>query len=189
MKKVVTLNKRQQGYALVIAIILMLVMAFAALAAVQTSGMDNSVNNNTRARVQALQAAEGVMNYCRTQLLNGPTAANPTLMKVIADTGDDALNWMASGSWSSGNPMLNTLESMPIFTAAQTNTLSSAAPDPVCLIEDVTTFTQNNSAGLMLVAYKITARGYSPNYQEDGTGTQLTGSQGWLQSIVVRTLG
>ena len=182
MKKMVTLNKRQQGYALVIAIILMLVMAFAALAAVQTSGMDSSINNNTRARVQALQAAEGAINYCRTQVLNGPVPVN-----IIADTGDDALSWMASGSWSSSG--VNVLNTVPVFSATQTSTLSTTAPNPFCLIENVTTFTRNNSGGLMLVAYKITARGYSPNYQEDGTGTQLTGSQVWLQSIVVRTLG
>ena len=186
MKKVVTLNKRQQGYALVIAIILMLVMAFAALAAVQTSGMDNSINNNTRARVQALQAAEGAMNYCRTQALDGPVPMN-----IIPDAGDEGLKWRAAGSWSSTNPMLNTLDTLPVFSNTQTSTLSAlapAAPKPVCLIENVTTFTQNNSAGMMLVAYKITARGYSPNYQEDGTGTQLTGSQVWLQSVVVRTV-
>ena len=182
MKKVMTLGKRQQGYALVVAIMLMLVMAFAALAAVRTSGMDNSINNNTRARVQALQAAEGAMNYCRTQVLNGPAPIN-----IVADTGDDAVSWMASGSWLPGNPDLNTL-SISIFTDTQTSTLQTTAPNPVCLIENVTTFSRNNSGGLMLVAYKITARGFSPNYQEDLTGTQLTGSQVWLQTIVVRTI-
>ena len=187
MKKVITLHKRQQGYTLIIAIVLMLVMAFAAVAAIQTSGMDASINNQTLSRAQALQAAKGAINHCRTQLLT-----DKTLVKVIADTGVDGVSWMNSASWEPSNTNLNTLNTVPIFSTVQTSQIASTAPPPVCLIENVTTFTQDSSGpdpagnNKDLVAYKITARGYSPNYTQDGSGTQLSGSQVWLQSVVIR---
>lgn len=177
-------NLIQQGYILVIALVLILVMAFSALSTARLAGVDNLVNSNTRSRVQALQAAESALAYCRSQLrLDGGSAVN-----IIADDGNEGLAWKDASTWGDDSK-INVVTPDKVFNALQTSTLKTGVTSPVCVIENVTTFTQNNSSlDQTVVAYKITVRGYSPNYTVDSSGTQVSGAQAWLQVVVARMI-
>ena len=71
MKKTIHIHQ-QKGVILIIALVLMVVMAVTAVAAIRLSGVDELVNNNTRARAMATQAAESAMNFARRVFLPEP---------------------------------------------------------------------------------------------------------------------
>ena len=180
---VVVLKKKlkQEGFILVIALILMLVMVFAAVAAIRLSGLDNQANSNTRSKLQAIQAAETAISYCKTEVFSGTPGIN-----VIADLEDEGFEWKKAEVWADAGK-INKLAQEDAFHSLQTDQIQTSIYLPECVIEDVSTFTQENSdKGQKVAAYKITARGYSPNYTADSSGVQVSGAQVWLQVVVAR---
>lgn len=170
--------KHQHGVIMVIALILMVVIAISSVAAIRLSGVDELVNSNTRARTLALRAAESAINSCRSAVLAGTSG-----LKIRPSQGydDEGIEWRAMATWSDASKV-NTISDAE---------LSSYTFRPQCVVEDITDFMEANSTSPVLerkvVAYRITARGFSPNYQDNGS-YQTQGAQVWLQVVVGRTL-
>lgn len=176
MKKLST-YQQQKGVIIIIALILMVAMAVSAVAAVRLSRMDELVNNNTRSRTMAQQSAQAALDYCRARVFTNLSTVN--VLPPVSDT-DEGTAWKTMGNW----------------TAAKTNDLPAGymgsityTKSPDCMIEDITPFINSNTPAEMahnkFIGYRITARGFSPNYAQDGD-FQTAGSQVWLQVVVTR---
>lgn len=172
VRKICRFKSQQQGVILIIALILMVVIALGTVASMRLSGSDELVNNNTRSRVLAMQAANSAIVTCRTGVFN--TAAN---WNVQTST-DEGTLWEDDSNWTASN--------ITVVSAG----FGGYAPaiQPQCMIEDITEYMKTTTDKEHIVAYRITAKGFSPNYTEDSSGIQIRGSQAWQQIIVGRTL-
>ncbi|RUS65931.1 hypothetical protein CUZ56_02531 [Saezia sanguinis] len=189
MKKTIRTHQ-QKGVILVIALVLMVVMAVTAVAAIRLSGVDELVNNNTRARAMATQAAESAMNFCKAGVFAG------TLSAASAPAGVTNLNtytgtrWQTMSYWGGGNSGYHQLDLADLGGSMTGYTNADTRPD--CLIEDITAYVEFNStsevSGRRSVAYRITTRGYSPNFTQDNNGLSKTGAQVWMQIVVGRVV-
>lgn len=156
----------------------MVVIAISSIAAIRLSGVDELVNSNTRAQALALNAAEAAINSCRRSVLAGTGS-----LKVQPSNGDndEGVLWRSMATWSD-NTRVNTITDTE---------LNAYTTKPQCVIENITDFMEANSSSPILerkvIAYRITARGFSPNYRDNGS-FQTQGTQVWLQVIVGRTL-
>lgn len=183
--KVVKSRQQQQGVVLIIAMILMVVMAVSALAAVRLSGIDDLINSNTRSRVMALQAAEAAVNYCRNKALNSTSLA----ILTATDADDEGNKWRDMSNWAGST--VNKIDAKDVL--GQVTSYTNGTTNPECIVEDITEFVENNTTAetsdvQRVVAYRITARGFSPNYKASN-GYQQAGAQAWVQIVVGRTLG
>lgn len=187
MKLVIKISKNsaQQGFVLIIAMVLMVVMAFSAIAAVRVSGVDSLANENARTRAQAMQAAKTAVAFCKSEVFsNGPG------LNIIEDSGNEGFEWKKAATWAEATKV-NKLTQEKAFSDLQVSEIATTIRLPECVIENVTEFVQENSdKDQKIVAYKITARGYSPNYTADNTtGITTSGSQVWLQVVIARMAG
>jgi type IV pilus assembly protein PilX len=102
-------SHRQQGIALVFALVFLLLMTLIALAAIQTTSLDERMAGNSRDRNIAFQAAETALRSAET-LLEGATlpsfnnVARPGLRQPILSTEIGALDidtfWMDAYCWT-----------------------------------------------------------------------------------------
>lgn len=180
MQKRIKKYQHQKGVILVIALILMVVMALSAVAAVRLSGVDELMNSNTRSRVMALQAAEAAINYCKGAVFNRP--ANFHVFRPSGST-DEGLKWQDMSNWTDSTKV-NSLN------AELWGSKVTYRAQPECMVEEISPFVrlhledENNK----VAAFRITARGFSPNYEKNAAGYQKAGAQAWLQIVVVRIL-
>lgn len=177
MRKLST-YQHQQGVIIIIALVLMVAMAVSAVAVIRLSRMDELVNNNTRARTIALQSAQAALDYCRTRIFS-----NLSVVKILPSVSDtnEGTAWQTMSNWTADNT-----------NQIPTNYMGSEIAYrkfPDCMIEDITPFINSNTPPEMelnkFAGYRITARGFSPNYAQDGD-FQTAGSQVWLQVVVTR---
>ena len=182
VRKICLFKQRQKGVILIITLVLMVVIALGAVASIRMSGVDEMVNNNTRSRITAMQAANAAIVDCRQRVFRSAQD-----MKVQTGGGgmtDEGTQWESIDNWKTSAGKINSVENG--FSTYTANIR------PQCMIEDITEFMAANSTNdnnvNQIVAYRITARGFSPNFQENGDGIQVRGSQAWQQVIVGRTI-
>lgn len=189
MKKTIQTH-RQKGVILIIALVLMVVMAVTAVAAIRLSGVDELVNNNTRARAMATQAAESAMSFCKAGVFAGTLSAASAPGSVTNLNTYTGTRWQTMSNWGGGSSGYHQL-SLADLGGSMTG-YTNADTQPECLIEDITAYVEFNStsevSGRRSVAYRITTRGYSPNFTQDSNGLSRTGAQVWMQIVVGRVV-
>ena len=170
-------HRNDQGLALVIVLILLVVMSLTAATAMRGAITHERVVNNLRHEYSAQNHAEIALRFCEDQLLQSP--AN----RISAFQGADSqpivqlanLRWRDYPTWVSaraGAP------SGVAFHSLGTG-LVGGAPSPECMVERVAL------SGGLSQAWVVTARGFSRDYREDpGSGRTLSGSVVWLQSFL-----
>lgn len=80
------LRRRQQGVALIVALILLVVITVIGLAAIRTSTLQEKMAGNTFDRAQAFQVAEATMQFASATILPPAAAPNPATYQANAYT-------------------------------------------------------------------------------------------------------
>jgi Tfp pilus assembly protein PilX len=174
---------------LVIALILVVVIGVSSAVAIRSSMFSDMVSHNMRTQNLAFQAAEAGLRFCEQRVM----ANNFAGLNVLTGTGHPNAEWTAAAVWAAS---ANTAPAD--FLGADVN----FATPPQCLIRMfdydtvAATLPGRSAATLDPVAngdfgftkdqyafYRITARGFSPDYREAG-GVAVAGSQVVVQSMV-----
>lgn len=174
----------QRGVVLVIALILVVVIGVSSAVAIRTSLFGDIISQNMRAQNLAFQAAEIALRYCEEQALE-PGAPGVTV--IPSGIGNE---WTVESNWT------NSANNVPAeFVGSDLNYPTA----PQCLIRELT---YEDAFGAMtkdptkfsiidanpelveyMVFYRITARGFSPEFQRDGNGLPIAGAQASVQSM------
>ena len=160
----------QQGFVLVLALIMLVVLSAAAAWSAKAAISGEQIANNLRTVTSAQQSADMALRYCENQMLAG----NPAGLVVNMDGATAPLQWQTRSNWAT---LANTVP------ASVTNSTDSAgiamAQRPQCIVEELR-LAQSDMQSAQ--AYLITARGYSPDYTADTNGKTKTGTEVWVQS-------
>ena len=184
---------RHRGSVLVIAMILLVVIGLTALASMRRAVSNQRAVNNLRLEGLAQQFAEMGLRYCedQMQLSNGSDRATAYLQGLDSATAGTQTVWSQATSWPAPlapgatssaapatGPMAVHVPDDWVSTLAAGSQPFKLKAKPQCLVEKVSV-----TGGSL---YRITARGFSPDYVEDVTtrGT-VQGSVVWLQSDIV----
>ena len=165
----------QQGFVLILALIMLVVLSGAAAWAAKAAISGEQVANNLRTVLTAQQSAEMALRYCENQMLAG----NAVGLVVNMDGAPAPSKWQTRSNWGTltNPPLANTLPT------SVTNSSNSAGISmglrPQCMVEELR-LAQSDMQKAQ--AYLITARGYSPDYSADANGKTKTGTEIWVQS-------
>lgn len=186
-------RRRPQGGVLVIAMILLVVIGLTAAASMRHTLSNERAAHNLRLEALAQQFAELGLRYCEYQMqLPKENRATTHLEGLDAASPGAGNDWRDRARWPA-----------PLAPEATAPTATSAAPaalhipdnwvatlaprsrpfmlngKPQCFVEKTTA-----TAGGDI--YRVTARGFSPDYAEDSaTQGVVQGSVVWLQSDLV----
>ncbi len=157
--------RRQQGVTLIVAMIVLVIIGLTSAAVMRGALSTDIVANNARVQALAMQAAQIGLKYCELETLQTLPA-----IKVLDVNPPD--QWDTFANWEKGGGMA--FEVPEAYMKSENGTFT---PDhlPQCMSQKL------DIGGK--TAHQITARGFSPDYSEDGGFTE-TGSVVWLQSIV-----
>lgn len=181
------IGARQRGVVLIIALILMIVIGISSAVAMRSALFGDLVSHNMRAQNLAFQAAEIALRWCENQVQAPPAGFN------ILDLNDPtpAVNneWQIESNWVAPNA---------VPAAVLGDTVDYETP-PDCIVRRMT---YNEAYGNAVVApdairpedrgvspdylffFRVTARGYSPDYEVDGSGNPVSGAEVRLQSML-----
>lgn len=172
--------RRQRGVSLIIAMIVLIVIGLTSAAVMRGALVSDQVANNTRSQTLASEAADVALRYCERQLSAAGCTAAVTCLAAPAAAASAA--WEKADTWYTGGATGASVNVVPstvvnsagIKTAAGT-TLFSNDTLPQCVVE---------VSPLGATTYVVTARGFSPDHQMDGSGRTKSGSSVWVQSTV-----
>ncbi|WP_165797543.1 pilus assembly PilX family protein [Solimonas fluminis] len=180
-------RSRSGGVVLVLALVLLVVMTVSSVVAMRGATASDMVSQNIRSQNLALQAAEIALRYCERQLMN-----NATLNVFSLNNGAVLDEWRVAGNWTD-TTRVNTTPSSFLGS-----TVTYATP-PQCIVRrlsydemygsinmDQTTIRPEDRGvppGNVFI-YRITARGFSPEFQRNSSGKSISGSEAWVQSTI-----
>ncbi len=171
----------QQGATLIIALVLLVVLAFGSIVAARSAVNSDMIAKNLRSQNLALQAAEMALRWCEQELNALPT--------LVLNDNTITTEWRTAANWTNSG---QTVPEEVIGTTVAYNT------PPQCLIRrmsyqeaygnvelpaDAITPESRGINHEYLYFFRITARGYSPDYEVDD-GNVVSGSEVWVQSTV-----
>lgn len=158
---------RQQGMALIVALVLLAVIGLTSAAVMRGSLNSDLMANTARVQSLATQAAHLALRYCESELVK-PSPAIPVL---AARASGEPGQWEDFGKWFPEGGDARTVPDAWLKSAD--GGVSATQRSPQCLAEH---------SPLGGTAYIVTARGFSPDFSEDSRGRTQTGSVVWLQS-------
>lgn len=168
--RLMTRRRDERGTVMLLALIMMAVLVIAAAAAVKLSMNSDRVAHNLRSRQLALEAAESALRWCERKVKDDPWSVL-MVSDAVHGVADD--EWLDAGAWSSWGV------NVPRSALTPGSTMS-ATHDPQCLIRHFTleSWRDRNPPALGSVTiesrgydakhfmfYRITARGFSPDWQ------------------------
>ncbi|MDO4231164.1 MAG: hypothetical protein Q4D19_03425 [Lautropia sp.] len=160
----------QRGGVMLLALIMMAVLVIGATVAAKLSMNSDRVAHNMRARQLALESAESALRWCERQVFNSPQGV---LMLSSANYTSRDDEWLDQAYWNSHGLKV------PLAEVNLRRTMS-ATHQPVCLVRHFTleewrelyppvsgsvTVESKGYDPKHFMFYRITARGYSPDYQ------------------------
>ncbi|MDO9003307.1 MAG: hypothetical protein Q7V20_07655 [Aquabacterium sp.] len=163
---------RQQGVVLIVVMIMLVIIGLTSVSVMRNALDADLISNNVRAESLATEAAQIALAFCEQQL----TTPSSTLTVQPAVVPGATAHWAVFGNWR-GAALATTLTSAQVNSALAATQLDGSRL-PQCMAElsgDIT------GSGRVVI---VTARGFSPDYSEDGDGRSLSGSAVWLQSTV-----
>lgn len=187
-------STKSRGAALVVALLLLLVITISATVAMRSALFGDMISQNMRSQSLALQAAEAALRFCEQQVsisapINVLDLNNPN--PPINNEWETAENWADS-------LIVNAVPD------AIVNTETPGAPGavnyrvlPDCIVRRMTfseAYTELPADALRpedrgissdyIFYFRITARGFSPDFRRDAEGNAVSGAQITLQSTL-----
>lgn len=160
----------QRGVTLLVVMIMLIVIGLVSASAMRQAANADLISNNARLEHFAKQSAETALRYCEAQI----TGATGTPAIQIQPASDTAPAWKTLGNWTGSNKKAIDVPADRFKSADTSAPTPSQAPQ--CLVE---------YSPLGNNVYIVTARGFSPDFQEDSsTGRTKRGSVVWLQSTL-----
>lgn len=187
-----SVSATQQGFIMIIALIMLAIMGVGAAVAFRLSMTSDMIGTNLRQRALAFQAAEAALKYCEEQVISNPERV-PMLVGA-----QPRQEWLDEKQWQASH-------FLPPADAL--NLPANIRHQPRCLVRyftleewrDVSPPRQGTvtieSRGFdpkRVVLYRITSRGFSPDYQppkklswkDDYDHQSAVGAEVRLQSMV-----
>ena len=163
--KTIASTTRQQGAALIMSLIILLVMTLIGIAGMQTTNLEEKMAGNAREQNLAFQAAEAALrdgeefvnSMCAVAAVNNPAPsyAKGVYSETQAAPDYRTMNWDANDSLSYPIANMGTCGTNPQTNAALDNAMFPSTPRYT--IKHYTTFTVNSNA-----AGNITGYGQAP---------------------------
>lgn len=159
-------QRRQQGVALVLALVFLLLLTLLGITALNTTALDEKMANNVRDRNLAFQSAESALslaeNWIYTQIGKPVFPNNSAGLYLTANALSATENW-DSVNWSGSNVV--TYPNTP--TASGSGALGKINTQPKYIIEDMGEVPESGGSLVMSSSYKskgttvmrVTARG------------------------------
>jgi len=176
---------RSRGVVLVVALILLVVMTVSSVVAMRGATASDMVSNNIRSQNLALQAAEIALRHCEGLALAGTVVALRLNNGMILDEWRNTANWGGVGVVTVPAAVLGT--AVPYSTAPQCLVRLMSYDEMYGSINMKFTTVRPSDRALderYIFLYRITARGYSPDFQRNGDGATVSGAEVWVQSTI-----
>lgn len=178
-------RRGQSGVALIVALVMLVIIGLMSAAVLRGSLTSDLIANNARSQTLAQQEAELALRWCEREALdavNGNAVAAG--FAIQAEQADDDANtatplpvlWDDFASWFGANK--KAIDVVDDERVTDDSSVVAATP-PQCMAE----YTRLTDGALTQVVI-VTARGFSPDYQEDDDGRTRAGSVVWLQSVL-----
>ncbi|MGL4668683.1 MAG: pilus assembly PilX family protein [Saezia sp.] len=175
----IRMQPKEQGVVLIIALVLMVIITLSGLLAVRMSSADSVISSSMRARSQSLIAAEQALSFCKSAVFSAAEYAS-VKDKIIRSS--NGTRWESE--------LDNAAPTSARIPVTVTSSTANYAQPALCVIEDVTAKIKDESNGKLgdnpFIAYQITVRGFSANYEKDGTNR--TGVNTDMQLIITRVV-
>jgi Tfp pilus assembly protein PilX len=171
---------------LVVALILLVVIGISSAMIARSALFGGLASQNMRAQQLALQAAEIALRSCENLLLvwvranpdpDAPVGPPPTWARVypnLRNIDEAAPFWLTRANWAGANVLT--------VPAAELGMTVDYAQPPQCMAQQVRVPGVDPRATER--TYEITAWGFSPDYQRDGSGEAISGAETLLQSVI-----
>lgn len=154
---------------LIVALVMLVIIGLTSAAVMRGALSSDTVANNLRVQTLAQQAAQVGLSYCEQQL------RLPEKDRTITvHAGSAPALWTVFGNWFGEDAVAAEVPESMMKSDASSFTPAFL---PQCMVE------QDNAEPLI---YVVTARGFSPDYEQDGSGRAKAGSVIWLQSFVTK---
>lgn len=181
--------RRQHGVVLVIALILVVVIGVSSAVAIRSSMFSDMVSHNMRTQNLAFQAAEAGLRFCEQRVLANDFGG----LNVLTGAGTPENEWTAAAVWSAsansapasflGTDVNFATPPQCIIRMLDYDTVSALLPGKSATTIDPVANGDFGFTKEQYAFYRITARGFSPDYREAG-GVAVSGSQVVVQSMV-----
>lgn len=159
----------QRGVTLLVVMVMLVVIGLVSASAMRQAANADLISNNARLEHLAKQKAETALRFCENSLIKDPaTPAAP-----IQPSSTTAPAWKNFDNWHGSAKTAVDLSTNDHQSSDQTAAGPNKAPQ--CMIE---------YSPLGNTIYIVTARGFSPDFREDGDGRTETGAVVWLQSTL-----
>lgn len=163
----------QRGVTLIIALVMLVVIGLASAAVMRSSLTSDVVSNNARVHTLAQQAAQLALRFCETQveLESKDWVGGFTIHAASPGTP----YWETFATWNGGAAISAIRVPDAVLGSADSSFKPATAPQ--CLAE-----WSDALPGVPTII--VTARGFSPDYDQTDAGRQTAGSVVWLQSTL-----
>lgn len=174
--------------------ILLVVIGLTAAASMRRAISNERAVNNLRLEGLAQQFAELALRYCEDQMQSVPDQRIDAYLQGLdtAAAQPEALatGWRSFGNWSvpaataaaAATPHAVEVPDAWISTLSAADRPFALNKRPQCLVEKISVGSHSADE----TVYRVTARGFSPDYAEDATtGAAIHGSVVWLRSDLV----
>lgn len=190
-------RSRSQGVVLVLALLLLVVITISSVVAMRSAQSNETVSNNLRTQGLALQAAEIALRFCERQVITNNIAALTLVPDIMAPTITD--EWRNPANWTA---FATAVPAAFLGVAAPGNGLVNFETPPQCLVRRMSHENYFSNVNVLatnirpelkgfnldsVYIYRITARGFSPDFQRNAAGVSISGSQAWVQSTIRTT--
>lgn len=184
MKKHFHLSARKQrGAVLTMTLILLVVVSVVAVTTLQSSISGEQVSKNMRTHAVALQSAETALRLCEDAVRKSATTIGtaPFVKLSVPDTlgpGDSPIQWKTRTNWETGSTVTTLIPSDMALVLGMRPT-----PRPRCMVEQYR-LPRLDPDSTLSDPFLVTAMGFSPDYQVDGSGRPIAGGEVWVQSVL-----
>lgn len=162
---------REHGVALIVALIVLVIIGLTSASVMRGALSSDLVANNTRVQTLANQAAQIALKYCEMQIKGELPSPPPFNLRSPPANVGDPMDWETFENWTDADIVNEVPEA---FMKSEASSFWPSTP-PECMAQRSTLGTANTIV--------VTARGFSPDYAEDG-GQTTSGSVVWLQYIL-----
>ncbi|MDE2402450.1 MAG: hypothetical protein KGL90_12365 [Burkholderiales bacterium] len=168
-------HKAQQGVVLIVVLIMLVIIGLTSAAVMRNALSADLASANVRNETLATEAAQAALAYCEQQVI---TAGSTMPIKAVSANQHwaDLTHWLPGAADGTVSPP-NWKTASATGNSGSAKASTGTAPAPQCMAEKITL----TGAGDAIL---VTARGFTPDFQESAKGQTITGSAVWLQSTL-----
>lgn len=170
MQQLSSRPRQQRGVTLIVALVMLVIIGLTSAAVMRGAMSADTVANNSRLQTLAQQTAQIALRYCESQLELAEEDRVITVQATAATEAEQA--WLQFDNWHGSGAIA---ADVPAALLASDDSSFAPGETPQCLAE---------GSPLGASVFIVTARGFSPGYEENTAGRAVSGSVVWLQSTV-----